>query len=159
MPGFAVSTAEGGEAMRRILEERPADLVILDINMPGEDGLSLARYLRANVKVGIIMLTAAGEIVDRIVGLEMGADDYLAKPVDMRELLARVRAVLRRMPAGAPPAGATAGRAADPQDPLRPLPARSRRPQALRPRRRGGRDHQHGVRPAQGVRRASRTGC
>jgi len=97
--GFAVTTAEDGVAMRRVLEERPADLVILDINMPGEDGLSLARYLRANVKVGIVMLTAAGEVVDRIVGLEMGADDYIAKPVDMRELLARIRAVLRRMPA------------------------------------------------------------
>jgi len=111
--GFAVSTAEDGAAMRRVLEERPADLVILDINMPGEDGLSLARYLRANVKVGIVMLTAAGEVVDRIVGLEMGADDYLAKPVDLRELLARIRAVLRRVPAetaaagGAQPAAAT----------------------------------------------------
>jgi two-component system phosphate regulon response regulator OmpR len=97
--GFTVSTAGDGAAMRRILEERAADLVILDINMPGEDGLSLARYLRANAKVGIVMLTAAGEVVDRVVGLEMGADDYLAKPVDMRELLARIRAVLRRMPA------------------------------------------------------------
>jgi DNA-binding response OmpR family regulator len=107
--GFAVSTAEGGQAMRRILEERPADLVILDINMPGEDGLSLARYLRANVPVGIVMLTAAGETVDRIVGLEMGADDYLAKPVDLRELLARVRAVLRRVPTDKPqPAAAEA---------------------------------------------------
>jgi two-component system phosphate regulon response regulator OmpR len=103
--GFEVSTAEDGRAMRRILEERAADLVILDINMPGEDGLSLARYLRANSKVGIVMLTAAGEVVDRIVGLEMGADDYLAKPVDMRELLARIRAVLRRSPAGPAPAG------------------------------------------------------
>ena len=97
--GFTVSTAEDGVAMRRVLEERAADLVILDINMPGEDGLSLARYLRANATVGIVMLTAAGEVVDRIVGLEMGADDYLAKPVDMRELLARIRAVLRRMTA------------------------------------------------------------
>ena len=102
--GFEVSTAEDGRAMRRILEERAADLVILDINMPGEDGLSLARYLRANSKVGIVMLTAAGEVVDRIVGLEMGADDYLAKPVDMRELLARIRAVLRRAPTGPEPA-------------------------------------------------------
>src|SRR3546814_20474232 len=64
--------------------------------MPGEDGLSLARFLRAEKQVGIIMLTAAGEVVDRIVGLEMGADDYLAKPVDLRELLARIKAVLRR---------------------------------------------------------------
>jgi two-component system, OmpR family, phosphate regulon response regulator OmpR len=94
--GFKVSTAADGAAMRRILEDHAADLVILDINMPGEDGLSLARYLRANTKIGIVMLTAAGEVVDRIVGLEMGADDYLPKPVDMRELLARVRAVLRR---------------------------------------------------------------
>jgi two-component system, OmpR family, phosphate regulon response regulator OmpR len=95
--GFKVSTAENGAVMRRLLEDQAADLVILDINMPGEDGLSLARFLRANTKIGIVMLTAAGEVVDRIVGLEMGADDYLPKPVDMRELLARVRAVLRRM--------------------------------------------------------------
>jgi two-component system phosphate regulon response regulator OmpR len=97
--------------MRRVLEERAADLVILDINMPGEDGLSLARHLRANAKVGIVMLTAAGEVVDRNVGLEMGADDYLAKPVDMRELLARIRAVLRRM---------TAEREAAREDPATP---------------------------------------
>jgi DNA-binding response OmpR family regulator len=103
--GFAVRTAQDGEAMRRILEEQPADLVILDINMPGEDGLSLARFLRANTRVGIVMLTAAGEVVDRIVGLEMGADDYLPKPVDMRELLARIRAVLRRMQTARPAAG------------------------------------------------------
>jgi two-component system phosphate regulon response regulator OmpR len=95
--GFKVSIAANGAAMRRLLEDQAADLVILDINMPGEDGLSLARFLRANTKIAIVMLTAAGEVVDRIVGLEMGADDYLPKPVDMRELLARVRAVLRRM--------------------------------------------------------------
>src|SRR5262245_24052956 len=95
--GFRVSTAEDGATLRRLLEDQAADLVILDINMPGEDGLSLARYLRANTRIGIVMLTAAGEVVDRIVGLEMGADDYLPKPVDMRELLARIRAVLRRM--------------------------------------------------------------
>jgi two-component system, OmpR family, phosphate regulon response regulator OmpR len=97
--GFRVSKAGDGAALRRLLEDQAADLVILDINMPGEDGLSLARYLRANTEIGIVMLTAAGEVVDRIVGLEMGADDYLPKPVDMRELLARVRAVLRRMQA------------------------------------------------------------
>ena len=99
--GFAVGMAEDGVELRRILEARSADLVILDLNMPGEDGLSLARWLRAHTQVGIVMLTAAGEMVDRIVGLEMGADDYIAKPVDMRELLARVRAVLRRLPARA----------------------------------------------------------
>ncbi len=95
--GFAVSEAEGGEALRRIVGERAVDLVLLDINMPGEDGLSLARYLRESTSVGIMMLTAAGEVVDRVIGLEIGADDYLAKPVDLRELLARVKAVLRRL--------------------------------------------------------------
>jgi DNA-binding response OmpR family regulator len=104
--GFDVSAAEDGAAMRRILEQRPADLVILDITMPGEDGLSLARYLRAHSQVGIVMLTAAGGVVDRIVGLEMGADDYIPKPVDLRELLARVRSVLRRAAGPAPAEGA-----------------------------------------------------
>lgn len=93
---FRVSAASGGEELRRVLADDDVDLVLLDIRMPGEDGLSLARFLRAEKQVGIIMLTAAGEVVDRIVGLEMGADDYLAKPVDLRELLARIKAVLRR---------------------------------------------------------------
>jgi two-component system phosphate regulon response regulator OmpR len=95
--GFTVREAEDAAALRKILAEEPADLVLLDINMPGEDGLSLARFLRANTSVGIVMLTAAGEVVDRVVGLEIGADDYIAKPVDLRELLARIRAVLRRL--------------------------------------------------------------
>ena len=95
--GFQVFTAEGGEALRRIVEAEQIDLVLLDISMPGEDGLSLARFLRDNTSIGIIMLTAAGEVVDRVIGLEIGADDYLAKPVDLRELLARVKAVLRRL--------------------------------------------------------------
>jgi two-component system phosphate regulon response regulator OmpR len=103
--GYRVTCADGGEALRRIVEEQDVDLVVLDITMPGEDGLSLARFLRETRAVGIIMLTAAGDVVDRIVGLEMGADDYLAKPVDLRELLARVKAVLRRsVPKGAEPA-------------------------------------------------------
>jgi two-component system, OmpR family, phosphate regulon response regulator OmpR len=109
--GFTVRAAEDGAALRRILAEQPADLVILDINMPGEDGLSLARFLRANTEAGIVMLTAAGEVVDRVVGLEIGADDYIAKPVDLRELLARIRAVLRRLraaPAERPDAAAIA---------------------------------------------------
>jgi len=96
--GLKVTPLDGGGALRSFLEEQAADLVLLDITMPGEDGLSLARFLRANTTIGIIMLTAAGAVVDRIVGLEVGADDYLAKPVDLRELLARVRAVLRRLP-------------------------------------------------------------
>jgi len=95
--GFAVSIADGGAAMRAILSERPAHVVILDLRMPGEDGLSLARYLRAQGPIGIIMVTASSETIDKVLGLEMGADDYIAKPFDPRELLARVRSVLRRM--------------------------------------------------------------
>jgi two-component system phosphate regulon response regulator OmpR len=94
--GFAVRTAMDGEAMAARLLEKAADLVILDINMPGEDGLTLARRLREHSDVCIMMLTAAGAIVDRVVGLELGADDYIGKPFDLRELLARVRTVLRR---------------------------------------------------------------
>lgn len=97
MHGFRVSTADGGVALRKLLDESRVDLVFLDINMPGEDGLSLARYMRVNHTAGIIMLTAAGDVVDRIVGLETGADDYLAKPFDLRELLARAKSVLRRV--------------------------------------------------------------
>ncbi len=94
--GYRVTQADGGAALRAAVAEDEVDLVLLDINMPGEDGLSLARFLREQTSIPVVMLTAAGEVVDRIVGLEMGADDYLAKPVDLRELLARVKAVLRR---------------------------------------------------------------
>jgi DNA-binding response OmpR family regulator len=94
--GLKVSTAANGQEFRAILADKPVDLALLDINMPGEDGLSLARYLRENHRCGIIMLTAAGSVVDRIVGLEIGADDYVPKPFDPRELLARIRSVLRR---------------------------------------------------------------
>lgn len=103
--GYAVSVAADGEALRALMRERPVDLVLLDINMPGEDGLSIARYLRDRGPVSIIMLTANRDTIDRVVGLEVGADDYVAKPFDLRELLARVRAVLRR---AAPQAGTTA---------------------------------------------------
>jgi two-component system phosphate regulon response regulator OmpR len=103
--GYDVSEADGGERLRAILSERTVDLVVLDINMPGEDGLSLARYLRAQGPVGIVMLTGNSDPVDRVIGLEIGADDYVPKPFDMRELLARVRAVLRRAErADSPPA-------------------------------------------------------
>lgn len=95
--GYAVSIANGAAALRTIMAKRPVDLVLLDVNMPGEDGLSIARALRSQGGVGIIMLTARREAVDRVVGLEVGADDYVAKPFDLRELLARVRAVLRRV--------------------------------------------------------------
>lgn len=94
--GFVISQAENGDALRQILGEREVDAVVLDITMPGEDGLSIARSLRTTSDVAIVMLTGNAEVVDRIIGLEMGADDYLAKPVDLRELLARLKAVLRR---------------------------------------------------------------
>lgn len=94
--GFRVTPAGSGRELREVLAAGPVSLVLLDINMPGEDGLSVLRALRAEGSLPVIMLTAAGETVDRIVGLELGADDYLGKPVDLRELSARIRAVLRR---------------------------------------------------------------
>lgn len=94
--GFGVSAVEDGKTMDAWLAENATDLVILDLMLPGEDGLSLARRLRSDHKLPIIMISARGEEVDRIVGLEVGADDYLPKPFNPRELLARVRAVLRR---------------------------------------------------------------
>jgi DNA-binding response OmpR family regulator len=94
--GYRVDTANNGTRMGEILSTRAIDLVILDLGLPGEDGLELARALRAKSDIGIIILTGRGEVVDRVVGLEIGADDYLTKPVSLRELLARVRSVLRR---------------------------------------------------------------
>ena len=94
--GYQVLEADSGKAMRQSLAEQEPDLVLLDVRLPGEDGLDLTRYLRGHHDVGIIMVTGAGEVVDRIVGLEMGADDYVAKPFDLRELLARIKSVLRR---------------------------------------------------------------
>ena len=94
--GFKVSTAANADELRKVLASGGIDLIVLDINMPGEDGLSALRSLRTENPVPVIMLTAAGEVIDRIVGLEMGADDYLGKPVDLRELEARIKAVLRR---------------------------------------------------------------
>jgi len=96
--GYEVAQAESGEAMRAALARAVPDVVLLDVHMPGEDGLSLARYLRERYNLGIIMVTGAGDVVDRIVGLEVGADDYVAKPFDPRELRARVRSVMRRVP-------------------------------------------------------------
>ena len=95
--GFDVFVAGDGEGMRNILARRPIEIVLMDLNLPGEDGLALTRELRASRPVGVIMLTAAGQTIDRIIGLEMGADDYVPKPFDPRELLARVKSVLRRL--------------------------------------------------------------
>lgn len=94
--GFSVETAMDGVAMWRIIERGMPDAIVLDLMMPGEDGLTLARKLRSESNVPILMLSARGEEIDRVVGLEMGADDYLAKPFSPRELLARLRALLRR---------------------------------------------------------------
>jgi two-component system phosphate regulon response regulator OmpR len=106
---FEVALAADATSMNRLLQRERWDLIILDLMLPGEDGLSIVRRLRgANDRTPIIILTAKGDDVDRIVGLEMGADDYLAKPFNPRELLARINAVLRRQPApdapGAPAA-------------------------------------------------------
>ena len=94
--GFSVETAKDGVAMWQALETGMPDAIVLDLMMPGEDGLTLARRLRSQSNVPILMLSARGEEIDRVVGLEMGADDYLAKPFSPRELLARLRALLRR---------------------------------------------------------------
>jgi two-component system OmpR family response regulator len=94
--GYRVSAVANGREMRRALADWNIDLVILDLMMPGEDGLSLCRDVRAGSQVPVIMLTVMGEETDRIVGLEMGADDYVSKPFNPRELLARMKAVLRR---------------------------------------------------------------
>jgi DNA-binding response OmpR family regulator len=96
---YDVRSAGSGEAMRAEIERDLPDLVLLDVRLPGEDGLTLARYLRERYDVGIIMVTASGDVIDRVVGLEVGADDYLAKPFDPRELLARLKSVLRRLQA------------------------------------------------------------
>jgi two-component system phosphate regulon response regulator OmpR len=94
---YEVAGVANGAEMRAALERRVPDVVLLDVGLPGEDGLSLARFLRARYPVGIIMVTAADGVVDRVVGLEMGADDYVAKPFDPRELRARLKSVLRRV--------------------------------------------------------------
>lgn len=96
--GYEVATAENAAAARALVETQPFHLAILDIAMPGEDGLSLGRWLRSKMPIGIIYATAAGTALDRIVGLELGADDYIVKPYELREVLARVRSVLRRVP-------------------------------------------------------------
>lgn len=98
--GFSVSQAESAAVARQMLRGKPVDLALLDITMPGEDGLSLARHMRECHDLAIIMLTSADTVLDRIIGLEIGADDYVSKPFDPRELLARIKSVLRRIGPG-----------------------------------------------------------
>jgi DNA-binding response OmpR family regulator len=95
--GYDVSVAGDGEGVRKVLERQRIDVVLMDLNLPGDDGITLTRRLRADYSLGVIMITAAGETIDRIVGLEMGADDYVPKPFDLREVLARVKSLLRRL--------------------------------------------------------------
>lgn len=92
--GFEVESVEHGDAMRSYLADGAVDQVMLDLNLPGEDGLTLARELRATSDVAIIMITGKGDPIDRVVGLEIGADDYIPKPFELREVLARIRAAL-----------------------------------------------------------------
>jgi two-component system OmpR family response regulator len=115
--GFEVTLCDGGTSLRQAIAKQVPDLIVLDLNMPEEDGLSIVRDLKQKMAVPIIMLTATASPIDRVVGLELGADDYLAKPCELRELLARIRSVLRRSavptPAGAAaPAGTTAPKSA-----------------------------------------------
>ena len=95
--GYDVAVAASGDAMRAELERARPAVVLLDVGLPGEDGLTLARFLRERYELGIIMVTGADEVVDRVAGLEVGADDYIAKPFDPRELRARIKSVLRRL--------------------------------------------------------------
>ena len=106
MHGFSVTLCEGGASLRQAIAAQIPDLIVLDLNMPEEDGLSIIRDLKQRTSVPIIMLTATASAIDRVVGLELGADDYLAKPCELRELLARIRSVLRRSTGGQQPATA-----------------------------------------------------
>lgn len=101
--GYRVTAVENGQEMRAVLAQQEVDLVMLDINLPGEDGLLLTRELRARSTVGIILVTGRSDAVDRIVGLEMGADDYVTKPFELRELLVRVKNLLWRISLAAAP--------------------------------------------------------
>ncbi len=96
MHGFTVTLCDGGKSLRSEIEAKVPDLVVLDLNMPEEDGLSIIRDLKSRTNVPVIMLTATASPIDRVVGLELGADDYIAKPCELRELMARIRSVLRR---------------------------------------------------------------
>ncbi len=107
---FRVTEAADGAAMRAVLDAARVDLVLLDLMMPGEDGLTLARQVRQRSDIPIIMLTGKGDLIDRVAGLEAGADDYIAKPFHLREVLARIRTVLRRGRGSTEPAAATEAR-------------------------------------------------
>ena len=101
--GFRISELRSGQALMQLMADDPAELVLLDLGLPGEDGFAVARELRARFSCGLVFVTGRGDAIDKVVGLEIGADDYVTKPFDLRELLARIKAVLRRLsPAPAP---------------------------------------------------------
>ncbi|MFL9670880.1 winged helix-turn-helix domain-containing protein [Variovorax sp. AB1(2024)] len=106
--GFRVTQVHDGRSLTTLMGTDPADLVLLDLGLPGEDGFSIARRIRENWRCGLVIVTGRGDAVDKIVGLEVGADDYVTKPFDLRELVARVKAVLRRLTPEAPAAPAAA---------------------------------------------------
>jgi two-component system OmpR family response regulator len=107
--GFRVSQTHDGRSLLRLMAEDPPQLVLLDLGLPGEDGFSIARELREHFHCGLVIVTGRGDAIDKVVGLEIGADDYVTKPFDLRELLARIKAVLRRtLAAPAPAVGAGA---------------------------------------------------
>ena len=112
MHGFMVTLCDGGKSLRGAIENGLPDLVVLDLNMPEEDGLSIIRDLKTRSNIPVIMLTATASPIDRVVGLELGADDYVAKPCELRELMARIRSVLRRSVPVRTAAAATDGGAA-----------------------------------------------
>lgn len=109
--GFVGHAAGDGHAMRQVMSDHPIDLIVLDLQLPGMDGLALTSELRARSRIPIVMLTARGNPIDRVIGLEMGADDYMSKPFEPRELVARIHTVLRR--AKTPPASAEPAPASD----------------------------------------------
>ncbi|MDP9898705.1 winged helix-turn-helix domain-containing protein [Variovorax ginsengisoli] len=119
--GFRVTQVHNGSALMALMDNDPADLVLLDLGLPGEDGFSIARRVRESWRCGLVIVTGRGDAVDKVVGLEVGADDYVTKPFDLRELVARVKAVLRRTTPETPvaPAPASAVLAAAPSDKLR----------------------------------------
>jgi two-component system, OmpR family, response regulator len=119
MHGFSVSLCDGGVSLRQSIARQMPDLIVLDLNMPEEDGLSIIRDLKQRTGVPIIMLTATASAIDRVVGLELGADDYLAKPCELRELLARIRSVLRRSTSGQQATPAPAPNPARAPEPVR----------------------------------------
>ena len=104
--GFRVSQTHDGASLLRLMTDDPAQLVLLDLGLPGEDGFAIARELRERWRCGLVIVTGRGDAVDKVVGLEVGADDYVTKPFDLRELLARIKAVLRRTQAAPDPAAA-----------------------------------------------------